>query len=106
MEVGTLTDPGDPSTFQIIQVVPLFISSNAIYGPQHSILLGNAVGNFIAFRHPGTSNAIFIDDVIIEVAPTTAEFVCNTTAINLGRVHYHEVGETPRTHVVAISNTL
>jgi hypothetical protein len=83
LEVGTMTNPLNISTWQSIQTISL---SNV--NQQFIVPLANATGDRIAFRHGSNASLryIMIDNVEIENLPTGADFNCNITNINFGAV--------------------
>ena len=69
VEVGTITDPADPSTFTMFQAVTL-TTTHTEYTVNFDTYLGS--DTYIAFRHPNTStfDSIYLDDIIWEVIPS------------------------------------
>ncbi len=66
--VGTMTDPGNASTFTAVQTIPL-TTSFADYAVSFT---NSTTNNYVAFKFVGTatSQTVNIDDVIWETAPT------------------------------------
>ena len=66
LEVGVMTNPMDPATFELVQTLTFASTTYA----QHSIPLTSytGTGRFIAFRHGlgGTYRTIYIDDITFE----------------------------------------
>ncbi|HPI25891.1 MAG TPA: choice-of-anchor D domain-containing protein, partial [Candidatus Cloacimonadota bacterium] len=70
LEVGVMTNPTEPATFELVQTLSF---TNTTY-TEHAIPLSSyaGTGRFIAFRHGlgGTSRTIYIDDITFEeIAP-------------------------------------
>ncbi|MCD8480420.1 MAG: hypothetical protein LRZ88_09495, partial [Candidatus Cloacimonetes bacterium] len=70
LDVGVLTNPMDPATFELVQTLTFTGTTWA----EHTIPLSSytGTGRFIAFRHGlgGTSRTIYIDDITFEaIAP-------------------------------------
>lgn len=70
VEVGTMTNPSDPSTFTIIGT-PITLTDSYL---EYYRTLDGATGNFVAIRHGlgGTYRTIYLDDVILEPLPAVA----------------------------------
>lgn len=79
IEVGTMTNPGDPNTFTILGAP---ITLTEAYQEYNRVLTG-APGNFVAFRHGGggTYRTLRVDDVILEPVPSVAPDCVNDVAI-------------------------
>ena len=82
IEVGTMTDPNDASTFRLIKTItaePLTSSEYPDADPEgteyfrkYKVALKNATGKYIAFRSTG-SNYFTIDDIALEKLPDCLE---------------------------------
>lgn len=70
IQVGTMTNPSDPSTFTIVGT-PITLTGSYL---EYYRTLTGAAGNFVAIRHGlgGTYRTIHVDDVILEPVPTVA----------------------------------
>jgi hypothetical protein len=66
IEVGTLSDPTDPTTFSLITSIPLTTSY-----VQYFVDLPVGTNSYLAFKHGlgGTYRSIFIDSIELEVNP-------------------------------------
>jgi hypothetical protein len=82
LEVGVITDPSDPSTFESIETFSLTINYQ-LYEVVFSRYMGHA--NHLAFRLNSTSDYIVIDDVTLAAAPPCprpSDFRCVSTSAN------------------------
>ena len=76
LEVGTMTDPSDPATFTVSSV---FADADMIDDTyEEKTVYFNSLtttGGYVAFRFvaPGTFDAIYLDDITYETAPTCPE---------------------------------
>lgn len=73
LEVGIMTDPYDPATFQLItQVSPSEIS---VFEEKNVFFTGyTGTGRFIAFRVlDGAAASVYVDDVVLDYAPDCLE---------------------------------
>ncbi|MBW8361058.1 MAG: fibronectin type III domain-containing protein [Kaistella sp.] len=71
VEVGTLSDPGNPASFTTIgSAIPLTTSH-----VQYTVVIPAGSAQHIAFRHGlgGTYRAVYLDDITVETAPTCFE---------------------------------
>ena len=95
--IGSISNPHDSSSFQALETITLESEHQCFIVP-----LGNASGQRLAFKHPmsGTSNYIYIDDILIENQPEGADFLCTTTELNYGSVMQF----SPATHTVNFQN--
>jgi hypothetical protein len=69
VEVGTLSDSSDPSTFTLIQSIPITTAYT-----QYTVNIPIGTDNYLAFRHGlgGTSRSVYLDDIHVEAIPTTS----------------------------------
>ncbi|MBA5247331.1 fibronectin type III domain-containing protein [Marnyiella aurantia] len=70
MDVGTLSDPSNPGTFNVISTVSL----TQTY-VEHIVALPAASNQYVAFRHGlgGSSRTVYLDDIFVEKIPTCFE---------------------------------
>ncbi|MCD1116173.1 fibronectin type III domain-containing protein [Chryseobacterium turcicum] len=70
LQVGTLTNPSDPSTF--VSFNTTIITSNYA---QYTVNIPSGGGSYLAFRHNlgGTYRSIYLDDITVESMPTCLE---------------------------------
>src|SRR5690606_22814096 len=70
MDVGTLSDPSNPVTFNVISTVSL----TQTY-VEHIVALPAASNQYVAFRHGlgGSSRTVYLDDIFVEKIPTCFE---------------------------------
>lgn len=90
IEVGTMTDPNDASTFRLIKTItaePLTSSDYPDADPEgteyfrkYKVALKNATGKYIAFRSTG-SNYFTIDDIALEKLPDCLEPTHDTVEV-------------------------
>lgn len=68
VEVGTITDPTDPTTFTLFETVAI-TTTHTEYTVDFSSYIG--ADTYIAFRHPNltTFDSIYLDDIIFEAIP-------------------------------------
>ncbi|WP_210150825.1 fibronectin type III domain-containing protein [Chryseobacterium scophthalmum] len=70
LQVGTLTNPSDPSTF-------VSFNTTTITGThtQYTVNIPSGGGSYLAFRHNlgGTYRAIYLDDITVESMPSCLE---------------------------------
>ncbi|HPI25543.1 MAG TPA: choice-of-anchor J domain-containing protein, partial [Candidatus Cloacimonadota bacterium] len=99
LEVGVMTNPTEPATFELVQTLSF---TNTTY-TEHAIPLSSyaGTGRFIAFRHGlgGTSRTIYIDEITFEeIAPN------DLAAISLGGNTTPSVGAAASFHVNVLNN--
>lgn len=72
LQVGTLTNPSDPSTFVSFNTTT--ITSNYA---QYTVNIPSGGGSYLAFRHNlgGTYRSIYLDDITVEAIPSCLESV-------------------------------
>jgi hypothetical protein len=82
VEIGTITNPLDPSTFTLFQTISL-TTIHTEYIIDFSSYTGT--DRYIAFKHPNTTtlDSIYLDDIIFEAIPSCPDtanltFVSNT----------------------------
>ncbi|MDF0718896.1 fibronectin type III domain-containing protein [Kaistella sp. PBT33-4] len=71
MEVGTLSDPNDPSTFTAIGS-PINLGPTSSAWDEYAVYIPAGTNQYLAFRHPGqtgSGTSIRIDDIFVEVTP-------------------------------------
>ncbi|MCI3939275.1 choice-of-anchor J domain-containing protein [Chryseobacterium aahli] len=70
LQVGTLTNPLDPTTFVAFNTTTL-TNAHALY----TVYIPAGGGDYLAFRHNlgGTSRSIYIDNITVEANPTCIE---------------------------------
>ncbi|WP_432670620.1 fibronectin type III domain-containing protein [Flavobacterium sp. SM2513] len=68
LQVGTMNNPNDASTFNLVQTIPL-TATNANYSVS---FINSTTDSHVAFKFMGTqvNQTLYIDDVIWETAPT------------------------------------
>ncbi|MBW8361059.1 MAG: fibronectin type III domain-containing protein [Kaistella sp.] len=68
LEVGTLADPADASTFTIIGS-PISITN--VHG-EYTVMIPAGTSQYVAFRHGlgAASRSIYLDDITVETVPT------------------------------------
>jgi hypothetical protein len=68
LEVGTLTNSSDPTTFTLISTINLTANYT-----QYAVSIPTGTDLHVAFRHGlgGTYRSVYLDDVIVEPIPTT-----------------------------------
>ncbi|MFD2891438.1 fibronectin type III domain-containing protein [Flavobacterium chuncheonense] len=70
LEVGTLTDPSNPSTFTLISTITLtsVLTEYTVYIPTGADL-------HLGFRHGlgGTLRSVYLDDIVVEAIPSCVE---------------------------------
>jgi len=98
LDVGVLTNPMDPATFELVQTLTFTATTWA----EHAIPLSayTGTGRFIAFRHGlgGTSRTIYIDDITFEaIAPN------DLAAVSIAGNTTPSVG-TPSNYTVQVFN--
>lgn len=86
--VGTMTNAEDASTFTPFRTLVAIEEFNNVYS-QYVISFDETIGgdSYIGFRHGGSQSltrAIFIDDVLIEEAPTGPVLVTDADSIDFG----------------------
>lgn len=86
VRVGTMSDPTNPSTFNLIATIPL-TNVNAMHFV--SMASADTTDKYIVFAHGMTASfiTIYVDDVYIENAPAGADFFTLTTALNYGLIN-------------------
>ena len=89
LQIGVLSDPNNINSFTLIETINL---TSAFV--QYTVPLGNANGNYLAFRHGlgATYRTIYIDDVIIENLPEGADFSCPVTSLDFGQFMLNQTG--------------
>lgn len=67
IEVGTLSNPSDPSTFTLVQTI-LLSDVHELY----SVTLPEGTDEFVGFRHAmnGSFQTIYLDDILVQEPPT------------------------------------
>lgn len=77
MEVGTLSNPSDVSTFTVIGS-PISLTTTMT---QYTVSIPSGANEYLAFRHAGggTNRSIRLDDITIEPSPTCG----NPTGVNV-----------------------
>lgn len=86
LQVGTLTNPSDPSTFVSFNTTT--ITANHA---QYTVNIPSGGGSYLAFRHNlgGTYRTIYLDDITVEAIPSCVEPVSfavtgqNMTSVSL-----------------------
>lgn len=75
LQVGTLTNPTDPTTFVSFNTTTLTTSQS-----QYTVNIPSGGGNYLAFRHNlgGTARAIYLDDITVEAIPSCVEPIALT----------------------------
>lgn len=77
LQVGTLTNPSDPSTF-------VSFNTTTITGThtQYTVNIPSGGGSYLAFRHNlgGTYRAIYLDDITVESMPSCLEATALATS--------------------------
>ncbi|REC41638.1 GEVED domain-containing protein [Chryseobacterium sp. 5_R23647] len=70
LQVGTLTNPSDPSTFVSFNTTT--ITANHA---QYTVNIPSGGGSYLAFRHNlgGTYRSIYLDDITVEAIPSCVE---------------------------------
>ncbi len=70
MDVGTLSDPLNPGTLNILATIPLTTSY-----VEHTVVIPAGTSQYLAFRHGlgGTSRTVYLDDIFVENSPTCFE---------------------------------
>lgn len=70
LQVGTLTDPSDLSTF-----VPFNTTTLTTSNTPYTVNIPSGVGSYLAFRHNlgGTSRGIYLDNIALEAIPSCLE---------------------------------
>ncbi len=71
LEVGTMSDPTDPTTFTLLGTPITLTTTHTVY----SVIIPSGTNQYLAFRHGmgGTSRSIYIDDIKVENVPTCWE---------------------------------
>ncbi len=118
LQVGTMSDPNDPTTFTLVQTFTL-TSAHALY----SLSLPAGTNQFLAFRHGlgGTFRTIYIDDILVQVPPTcprptsVVATVASATSATVSwtngaaetawNIEYGITGFTPGTGTVVAANS-
>lgn len=118
IEVGTMTDPNDASTFRLIKTItaePLTSSDYPDADPEgteyfrkYKVALKSATGKYIAFRSTG-SNYFAIDDVSFEKLPDclepthdAAEVLSSTKAL----VHWENSADSVAARLLSATGTV
>lgn len=80
VEVGTLSDSSDPSTFTLIQSIPITTAHT-----QYIVNIPIGTDNYLAFRHGlgGTSRSVYLDDIHVEAIPTTSPDCATNVVVTL-----------------------
>ncbi len=123
MHVGVMSNPYDPSTFELVQI----ITPTGTTFEEHEVMFSNTTltgtGNYIAFKHVTNSSIYFywLDDVVVDLIPScprpadlTASNVTQTS-LDLGwvefgtatawEVEYGETGFTQGTGTILAAAT-
>ncbi|MBQ1781121.1 MAG: fibronectin type III domain-containing protein [Bacteroidales bacterium] len=82
LELGVLTDPNNPSTFEVIDTINLTYSN---YWENHQVLCDNYTGSgsYLAFRvNNAGNNPVMIDNLLVDYLPTCLP-ASNLTVSNL-----------------------
>jgi len=95
LQVGTLTDPTDPTTFTSVSTITL-TNAHALY----NVNLPNGGGGYLAFRHNlgATSRSIYIDNINVEAIPSCTEAVnpvVTAQGMNSISLSWTDLGVTP-----------
>ena len=71
VEVGTVSNPTDPSTFTIIGS-PISLTTTHT---EYTVVIPAGTNQHVAFRHGlgGTNRAVYIDDIMVQTVPTCFE---------------------------------
>ncbi len=86
LTIGTMTDPLDETTFTAIET----ISPTATY-TNYLISFAGTTGSYIAFKHGlgGTYKTLYVDDIMIENIPQTADISVSPATVNFGGVPFN-----------------
>ncbi|MFD2891437.1 fibronectin type III domain-containing protein [Flavobacterium chuncheonense] len=70
LEVGTLTDPSNPSSFSLITSITLTNTQT-----EYTVYIPTGTNLHLAFRHGlgGTYRSVYIDDIVVEAIPSCVE---------------------------------
>ncbi|MCX8524112.1 T9SS type A sorting domain-containing protein [Chryseobacterium formosus] len=77
VQVGTLTNPADPTTFVSFNTTTLTTTQT-----QYTVNIPSGGGSYLAFRHNlgGTFRGIYLDDITVEAIPSCLEATSLTTS--------------------------
>ena len=77
VQVGTLTNPADPTTFVSFNTTTLTTTQT-----QYTVNIPSGGGTYLAFRHNlgGTYRSIYLDDITVESLPSCLEATALTTS--------------------------
>lgn len=83
IHVGVMSDPSDPSTFELVQMITPITQNYQEYEVRFSNTTLTGIGNFIAFRHVTNSSYYYflLDDVVVDYIPSCPKPL-NLTSIN------------------------
>ena len=72
MEVGVMSDPTDPATFESVQIIQPATTGHIYYEINFTQTTLSGTGHHIAFRHLTVSSAYYywLDDVTIQLVPS------------------------------------
>ncbi len=102
-EVGVMTDPNDPSTFEPIDTLHLN-GANSWYSVDIPLNNYTGEGRYIAFRYSNGGNSQFlVDDVVVDNIPACAKpFALTVTEVNAydATIEWNEIGSATSWTVV------
>lgn len=108
LEIGAMTDPNNPSTFEVIDTIQTTYTN---YWETHEVLCDNYYGNgsYLAFRvNNAGNNSVLIDNLVIDNLPTclpASNLTANNVTMNSATITWTGNGYDYGVYVIGADTT-